>query len=102
MNLRTARSTLFPYTTLFRSSIVNQGTITAATSGQTISVSGASVTNQGTMQASNGATLSVSNLRSEEHTSELQSPSKLVCRILPENRKIGVTNSTLNLGGSFS
>src|SRR2546430_5430075 len=63
---RPPRSTLFPYTTLFRSRMVQPergseegGPRVPATSGQ----------------------------RSEEHTSELQSQSNLVCRLLLEKKK---------------
>src|SRR5256885_6713589 len=65
---RPPRSTLFPYTTLFRS---NQG-------GEDIPV-GPAV--EGIRR---GDRLS---FRSEEHTSELQSPCNLVCRLLLEKKK---------------
>src|SRR5258708_21782849 len=64
---RPPRSTLFPYTTLFRSVYVR-----AAGTG------GASALGGG-----GGAT----RVRSEEHTSELQSPDHLVCRLLLEKKK---------------
>src|SRR5476651_575028 len=67
---RPPRSTLFPYTTLFRS-------IRAT-------VIGAS---QFTVQVS-GKTIHVSEDRSEEHTSELQSRQYLVCRLLLETKNI--------------
>src|SRR2546427_845690 len=67
---RPPRSTLFPYTTLFRSGEV----YTAARSCQGVS----------------GAVLDFRNPRSEEHTSELQSQSNLVCRLLLEKKKDGV------------
>src|SRR2546427_9070219 len=65
---RPPRSTLFPYTTLFRSQItqVNRSPI----------ISGAGVTKPPCCLA-----------RSEEHTSELQSQSNLVCRLLLEKKK---------------
>src|SRR5438034_4669472 len=66
------RSTLFPYTTLFRSDIF----LAARPRGDT-----------GCRQA--GAEfLSLQGRRSEEHTSELQSHSDLVCRLLLEKKKI--------------
>src|SRR5258708_24258605 len=73
---RPPRSTLFPYTTLFRS----------------IAIADA-------YRASRRSTLSISSVcsprcfsptklkRSEEHTSELQSPDHLVCRLLLEKKK---------------
>src|SRR5438132_4288545 len=66
---RPPRSTLFPYTTLFRSRIVNR------TSGIPVCCT------QMDMPMA-----SVSH-RSEEHTSELQSHSDLVCRLLLEKKK---------------
>src|SRR5258708_26065184 len=66
---RPPRSTLFPYTTLFRSF---PGHTPGHTSVTTSAVQIASGSNQ---------------LRSEEHTSELQSPDHLVCRLLLEKKK---------------
>src|SRR5690349_23204869 len=78
---RPPRSTLFPYTTLFRS--CDSGTIATwwarhipARRGQLHSLSG----NLATM--ANGFPY-----RSEEHTSELQSRRDLVCRLLLEKKK---------------
>src|SRR5256885_12101053 len=80
---RPPRSTLFPYTTLFRSSIE---TVETPSSGEPIE-SGSSP-NPGP-EASPGAASSeeASMGRSEEHTSELQSPCNLVCRLLLEKKK---------------
>src|SRR5436190_17113185 len=74
---RPPRSTLFPYTTLFRSRHVDGGAPLSA--------------GMGTMRsdAAPGTTVHVS--RSEEHTSELQSHSDLVCRLLLE-KKNGSSN----------
>src|SRR2546426_2031009 len=68
---RPPRSTLFPYTTLFRSTITGNGS----------SVSGT------LRSASTGGCGSGCGKRSEEHTSELQSPCNLVCRLLLEKKK---------------
>src|SRR5436190_14635375 len=68
---RPPRSTLFPYTTLFRSS--PRVTIFA-------------FDDQGESSTSMSWT-STSSSRSEEHTSELQSHSDLVCRLLLEKKK---------------
>src|SRR2546430_5493741 len=91
---RPPRSTLFPYTTLFRSQkrlsdlpFVQQrvphllellvvkvfAVAEQAASGLPLGVTGASA--------------SAADLRSEEHTSELQSQSNLVCRLLLEKKK---------------
>src|SRR6266581_2097586 len=63
---RPPRSTLFPYTTLFRS-----GAASGARSPVDVAAAG----------LGGGAA------RSEEHTSELQSPVHLVCRLLLEKKK---------------
>src|SRR2546430_10315568 len=75
---RPPRSTLFPYTTLFRSiSQVNRLFLRSALS--TVAVSFAF----GAMAVPKR----VLTTRSEEHTSELQSQSNLVCRLLLEKKK---------------
>src|SRR5436190_15476474 len=63
---RPPRSTLFPYTTLFRSSSDTQ--LQACPTRWNVGIAGGHV-------------------RSEEHTSELQSHSDLVCRLLLEKKK---------------
>src|SRR5438034_8311149 len=68
---RPPRSTLFPYTTLFRSPYASR----ALADGNTIVYAG----------SSRGPTCYTT--RSEEHTSELQSHSDLVCRLLLEKKK---------------
>src|SRR5689334_24754088 len=75
---RPPRSTLFPYTTLFRSTF---RTSTAA-------VTGPVPPGTGVMACVSGATASKSTspVRSEEHTSELQSQFHLVCRLLLEKK----------------
>src|SRR5258708_16180609 len=81
---RPPRSTLFPYTTLFRSegirSTVNadltvRGNVAAPTLGGTVTVREAMWSRR------------IDPTRSEEHTSELQSPDHLVCRLLLEKKK---------------
>src|SRR2546430_11147320 len=73
---RPPRSTLFPYTTLFRS--YSERPATVADGFSTIS---APLSPR--MRAPSGKCRS----RSEEHTSELQSQSNLVCRLLLEKKK---------------
>src|SRR5438132_8805328 len=72
---RPPRSTLFPYTTLFRSDAVR-----ALQRGDNLVV--------GAYLGADdlGADRSQTRLRSEEHTSELQSHSDLVCRLLLEKK----------------
>src|SRR5258708_30604625 len=67
---RPPRSTLFPYTTLFRSTDAQQTAEWAVKSSY--------------MPVRNSAK---DTQRSEEHTSELQSPDHLVCRLLLEKKK---------------
>src|SRR5258708_26869028 len=70
---RPPRSTLFPYTTLFRSTRSTcPGAIPAAASARQL----ASLARRG----------ACCRARSEEHTSELQSPDHLVCRLLLEKK----------------
>src|SRR5229473_7274050 len=71
---RPPRSTLFPYTTLFRSQISLQPSATTSpTCGHGVNLS--------------GRRSLLTDLRSEEHTSELQSLAYLVCRLLLEKKK---------------
>src|SRR5262245_63309337 len=87
------RSTLFPYTTLFRSprTVARSGSMTAP--GEADRIARAALTwvaEPG--DPAMGALLSVCSpaeivARSEEHTSELQSLRHLVCRLLPEKKK---------------
>src|SRR5258708_21883495 len=75
---RPPRSTLFPYTTLFRSGCGHGGPPPAAAA---FSYAGSSRANR----RFRGGQLY---RRSEEHTSELQSPDHLVCRLLLEKKNI--------------
>src|SRR5438552_14591566 len=70
---RPPRSTLFPYTTLFRSG--RRPSTTCHTDSSPSLIVPPSVGPVGTIN------------RSEEHTSELQSPDHLVCRLLLEKKK---------------
>src|SRR5207244_12057467 len=69
-------STLFPYTTLFRSGRINVYNILAAI--------GAAI---GLGIEREAIEAGIRQLRSEEHTSELQSPDHIVCRLLLEKKK---------------
>src|SRR5256885_8673257 len=77
---RPPRSTLFPYTTLFRS-WKKPETKSAARSPDTAPIK----TSVG--QCAMAGALRQRAMRSEEHTSELQSPCNLVCRLLLEKKK---------------
>src|SRR5256885_12294478 len=94
---RPPRSTLFPYTTLFRSGLaktrVGGAEISERDANCIIAHPGATardvlrlidlVKTRGGARVSNDAI----GIRSEEHTSELQSPCNLVCRLLLEKKK---------------
>src|SRR5256885_11169391 len=98
---RPPRSTLFPYTTLFRSNFIDDGTSLRIVDYE---LSG---NNDPCFDLGNTAQEAIFNddlreilceayfghadprqLRSEEHTSELQSPCNLVCRLLLEKNKV--------------
>src|SRR5438132_5564056 len=87
---RPPRSTLFPYTTLFRSD-QPRAAIGACRGNHACGVSGAAAPESAAArQAADGtgdARRAGVHARSEEHTSELQSHSDLVCRLLLEKKK---------------
>src|SRR2546430_3455278 len=78
---RPPRSTLFPYTTLFRSTHCQR----SADYQQCL------LLEYTAYRLYRALTPESSNVRSEEHTSELQSQSNLVCRLLLEKKKTKVT-----------
>src|SRR2546430_12476485 len=91
---RPPRSTLFPYTTLFRSQPAVGGSAIAVIANSTVETNSdgvkATSTNGNitmTVRDSILANNRGSAIRSEEHTSELQSQSNLVCRLLLEKKK---------------
>src|SRR2546429_7238117 len=71
---RPPRSTLFPYTTLFRSRVANSRHSLRNSAGGTLPLPPSSFS-------------TCVSMRSEEHTSELQSRLHLVCRLLLEKKK---------------
>src|SRR5258706_9438622 len=77
---RPPRSTLFPYTTLFRSS--------HAPSDKNLSKNGSAHKGGSLCVKDVFAKTSFTQRRSEEHTSELQSLTNLVCRLLLEKKNI--------------
>src|SRR2546430_10496820 len=96
---RPPRSTLFPYTTLFRSRFLlrlkNEGAYLAIRNGpfelaRDLMVIGAALTIE---RSSLPALKWLWRNRSEEHTSELQSQSNLVCRLLLEKKKTHERNT---------
>src|SRR2546426_4748416 len=89
---RPPRSTLFPYTTLFRSAHDSQNvvaTLVVARRIQSIQLApiGLCDVQYFRKQLDRRYFTSQRPIRSEEHTSELQSPCNLVCRLLLEKKK---------------
>src|SRR5258708_18798343 len=90
---RPPRSTLFPYTTLFRSYSVRSAAKSADNKAHDRKQRRSSARDE-TIHSFEGenndrwprSLFSPSKLRSEEHTSELQSPDHLVCRLLLEKK----------------
>src|SRR5256885_5496948 len=78
---RPPRSTLFPYTTLFRSPSA------APARGDHVLQAAARMATLGCEHVPAMLTAEFLQDRSEEHTSELQSPCNLVCRLLLEKKK---------------
>src|SRR5260370_18762518 len=96
---RPPRSTLFPYTTLFRSPVYadgrlyffsQTGTTTVLKPGRTCDILATNSLPSGFMASP--AVDGKCGLRSEEHTSELQSHLNLVCRLLLEKKNIRLLN----------
>src|SRR3712207_8806624 len=91
---RPPRSTLFPYTTLFRSSNpcgkrrALSGSLAYCVHDRTSAGSGANKKRRCSMEVF--VQQLINGLRSEEHTSELQSRQYLVCRLLLEKKKYAV------------
>src|SRR3712207_7433919 len=83
---RPPRSTLFPYTTLFRSGDKDRSDEEASPG---LHGTGLGTVSLGGQQLSEGGSANVrlGEDRSEEHTSELQSRQYLVCRLLLEKKK---------------
>src|SRR2546421_6989349 len=81
---RPPRSTLFPYTTLFRSCRTSRHVRLA-----------------GAASLPGGNAAKPANARSEEHTSELQSRSDLVCRLLLEKKKSRLSTDTRPTRGEY-
>src|SRR2546426_4544552 len=77
---RPPRSTLFPYTTLFRSHRLDHGGLRERQGAQELATARPRLSG-----------------RSEEHTSELQSPCNLVCRLLLEKKKKKYQNEEVSL-----
>src|SRR5258708_15049727 len=94
---RPPRSTLFPYTTLFRSFVViSSPGLPLAETGKCLTRYRQPLQSQFNMQSPDALGICPSPpARSEEHTSELQSPDHLVCRLLLDKNKNSITNKSL-------
>src|SRR3989475_3301735 len=88
---RPPRSTLFPYTTLFRSLAAcvstNAALLNPSLKLAPVCPDGVQVFTDTSKVGKPYTEVAVLNSRSEEHTSELQSQSNLVCRLLLEKKK---------------
>src|SRR2546430_13375160 len=95
---RPPRSTLFPYTTLFRSARLGEVRIRDRQRECSACPSPCPAERRRAVQSPERMVplLAVHPARSEEHTSELQSQSNLVCRLLLEKKKKPTPNTDLN------
>src|SRR5688572_31489359 len=81
---RPPRSTLFPYTTLFRS-VMTPSSSTTSRCNRNLPLEMRDTSSRSSTRRTICSTCRL--MRSEEHTSELQSQSNLVCRLLLEKKK---------------
>src|SRR2546427_1902624 len=86
---RPPRSTLFPYTTLFRSErdVIDERGVVAIPKGSRAELIVTNISRQDVSVDLESV------VRSEEHTSELQSQSNLVCRLLLEKKNLAPAKS---------
>src|SRR5688572_32051133 len=97
---RPPRSTLFPYTTLFRSDLdLSPGQEASQLDRTQAHPQG---DDDGAQPGNGEVALHELGPRSEEHTSELQSQSNLVCRLLLEKKKTIRTTTTLSTRPSLT
>src|SRR2546427_9382956 len=90
---RPPRSTLFPYTTLFRSNSTLRPFVTLTDAND--------AANRSDVLTVTGGAAGIG-IRSEEHTSELQSQSNLVCRLLLEKKNgSGLCNASSTARATF-
>src|SRR3712207_7387012 len=93
---RPPRSTLFPYTTLFRSVLTDSiqrafdGIFAGSYRDTSAVISGRQVVEFSTTGKATVPESLLQRVRSEEHTSELQSRQYLVCRLLLEKKKAAI------------
>src|SRR3712207_7373332 len=95
---RPPRSTLFPYTTLFRSApagLFEGGGPAGPTQHSALSTQHWVLSTQHSLDRARAQEPAGGDRRSEEHTSELQSRQYLVCRLLLEKKKINHTSTNI-------
>src|SRR2546430_8794173 len=92
---RPPRSTLFPYTTLFRSIATLRAQLDSSPASRALIAESRAM-----RQALELVARVAEHKRSEEHTSELQSQSNLVCRLLLEKKKKTQTETMKNTGST--
>src|SRR5690348_18115095 len=86
---RPPRSTLFPYTTALPISLAGPAILTEPTTTTYLDAG-----HTATVHPTGALVITVNPGRSEEHTSELQSPVHLVCRLLLEKKNTNPTSSS--------
>src|SRR5258708_13636173 len=84
---RPPRSTLFPYTTLFRSKFARHLSLDSPRAAEPMARALVAAAQWVACDNIELERIEPPELRSEEHTSELQSPDHLVCRLLLEKKK---------------
>src|SRR2546425_6836319 len=94
---RPPRSTLFPYTTLFRSQVFSCGQKVSGEIGLEARAT-PWLTSSSSAPSRSTPPRTSRTLRSEEHTSELQSLAYLVCRLLLEKKKNNIIDKVLYAG----
>src|SRR3712207_8936728 len=90
---RPPRSTLFPYTTLFRSNYTFLPVVSMLSPAKKWTNTSAALLTYISVPLPNQSQLFRTPKRSEEHTSELQSRQYLVCRLLLEKKKKHILNN---------
>src|SRR5687767_15678700 len=91
---RPPRSTLFPYTTLFRSGLENLDRIAGVPGVGALFLGAGSDLSRSMGVPASSPEVEAAFQRSEEHTSELQSLAYLVCRLLLEKKNIRNNRAT--------
>src|SRR5258706_12128882 len=97
---RPPRSPLFPYTTLFRSALM-LGVMVLASGVVNVTPGNVGV-EQAAAEITSRLLHVAPNVRSEEHTSELQSLTNIVCRLLLEKKKAAIEQPPVDVSGNLN